>query len=205
MRTHHTCRATLRSADDQALGHPPISAGTHGSSDLRLHPTTAGGDRDGCPGRRSPRVGNQDLSGEVERARVMYSTEPLGQRGFRRHSVSKAYTRTRLLLSPVRPCKAFANMRRYSCLFTKQCKRVMKGHNRGVVTVEYSPSQRIIVSAGFDHDVLVWSSVGGQVMKRRKRRTTNSICSPAAVPPCFIVVVCFNFLAMGRGEGSGGM
>lgn len=119
MRTHHTYRATLRSADDQALGHPPISAGTHGSSDLRLHPTTAGGDRDGCPGRRSPRVGNQDLSGEVERARVMYSTEPLGQRGFRRHSVSKAYTRTRLLLSPVRPCKAFANMRRYSCLFTK--------------------------------------------------------------------------------------
>jgi len=45
-----------------------------------------------------------------------------------------------------------------------QFKRVMKGHSRGVVTVEYSPSQRIIVSAGFDHDVLVWSSVGGQVM-----------------------------------------
>lgn len=46
----------------------------------------------------------------------------------------------------------------------RQCKSVMKGHSRGVVTVEYSPSQRIIVSAGFDHDVLVWSSVGGQVM-----------------------------------------
>lgn len=45
----------------------------------------------------------------------------------------------------------------------KQCKRVMKGHSRGVVTIEYSPSQRIIVSAGFDHDILVWSPVAGQV------------------------------------------
>lgn len=40
----------------------------------------------------------------------------------------------------------------------------MKGHTRGVVTIEYSPSQRIIVSAGFDHDILVWSPVAGQVM-----------------------------------------
>ena len=39
----------------------------------------------------------------------------------------------------------------------------MKGHSRGVVTIEYSPSQRIIVSAGFDHDILVWSPVAGQV------------------------------------------
>lgn len=31
------------------------------------------------------------------------------------------------------------------------------------MTIEYSPSQRIIVSAGFDHDILVWSPVAGQV------------------------------------------
>lgn len=33
-----------------------------------------------------------------------------------------------------------------------------------MVTIEYSPSQRIIVSAGFDHDVFVWSPVTGQVL-----------------------------------------
>lgn len=59
-----------------------------------------------------------------------------------------------------------------------QCKRVMKGHIRGVVTMEYSPSQRILVSAGFDHDILVWSPVAGQVTSfdlvasgRRERKT----------------------------------
>lgn len=49
----------------------------------------------------------------------------------------------------------------------KKCKRVMKGHSRGVVTIEYSHSQRIIVSAGFDHDIVVWSPVAGQVRIRR--------------------------------------
>ncbi|CAB1111910.1 unnamed protein product [Ectocarpus sp. CCAP 1310/34] len=47
-----------------------------------------------------------------------------------------------------------------------QFTRVMKGHSRGVVTIDYSPTQRVIVSAGFDHDILVWSPVAGQVICR---------------------------------------
>ncbi|CAM9685362.1 unnamed protein product, partial [Discosporangium mesarthrocarpum] len=49
---------------------------------------------------------------------------------------------------------------------TRTCKRILKGHSRGVATIEYSPTQRIIVSAGFDHDVLVWSPVVSQVICR---------------------------------------
>lgn len=62
-RTHHLPRRTRLSAHDEAPGHPPISDGAQGSGDFRLHPATAGGDRDGCPGRRPSRVGNQDLPG----------------------------------------------------------------------------------------------------------------------------------------------
>lgn len=66
---------------------------------------------------------------------------------------------------------------------------MLKGHSRGVVTIEYSPSQRFIVSAGFDHDILVWSPIAGQVYKNKikvSEVTALSILGRKPADFCFI-------------------